>query len=177
MRIRTSAYRIPLIWLLALLAGGLAAVPWHGPMGAAVAFHPITSGDFGVAADQPHTPWVVVIASASDMHHHEYLIQSARSPVPPIDYTQSLLIIVFRGWSPTSGYEIRVDHVRATAVRMTILATATEPAPKDIVQLAVTSPYEIIVVARPPDLRGQVAFQLVLNGSRHVAFELVKTIE
>jgi hypothetical protein len=58
-----------------------------------------------------------------------------------------------------------------------ISATTSEPDPKKIVGTAVTSPYEIIAIARPPGMRGPVAFRLFLNGSRWSVFEIVKTIK
>lgn len=183
-RVRRYGCSILVLWLL---AGCRSAAPqpataaptadWSQMPGAEVAFQRVINNDFG---HQDHyearTPGLATIASDADRAIHETLIESAAA-AQSFDSASSIMIIVFNGWRPTTGYAIRVEQVRATTERVIIIATASEPAPDQTTGQAVTSPYEIIAIPRPAGRRGPVTFQLFLNGRAEAAAELVKIID
>jgi hypothetical protein len=157
------------------------AVPtsdWSEPPGAELDFQRVTYNGFGYSDYyESRAAGLAVIASDGDRNIHERLIAPADAAAQAIDYDRFIMVIVFNGWRSSTGYGIRVDHVRSVPAGVAILATASEPAPDQTTGQAVTSPYEIIAIPRPAGMRGPVAFQLFLNGSDEVAFEFVKLIE
>jgi len=174
MRVRRPRYLSLFIALLGLAAGGLAAAIWPGAKGGALPIQRVGYDDFSTAPYESPAPGLAVIAS--DRSVYEYRLPIAVK-APAIDYGRSMLVIVFNGWRPSSSYGIQVERVRATAENMDILATTVEPRPRPIVAPEATSPYEIIAMPRPVGMRGPVAFRMFPDGSRRVAFEVVKVIE
>lgn len=78
-------------------------------------------------------------------------------PLPPVDFAREMVIAVFLGEKPTSGYAAEIVEIRLTAEGLLVRVKATIP-PSGVPLLQVlTQPFHIVKV---PRYDGPVAFEV-----------------
>lgn len=79
-------------------------------------------------------------------------LEYPRPSAPPIDFETSMVVAAFMGQCMSGGCWIVIDDVVAVAedgdepARIVVRVTETTPAPGDIATMALTSPYDIVLV-------------------------------
>jgi hypothetical protein len=81
-----------------------------------------------------------------------------RKPIPKIDFAKRMLVGVFLGTRPTSGFSVRVVAVRAGQEALVVTYTERHPSPHAMVMPVLTAPF--VIVAVPLDT-GSVRFEAV----------------
>lgn len=73
-----------------------------------------------------------------------------RPPVQPVDFEKSSLVALFAGEKRTGGYSIAVEAVSLSSdgKTLTVRARETSPPKGSITTMVLTSPYQIVKVAR-----------------------------
>lgn len=66
-------------------------------------------------------------------------------PLPEVDFTRQTLAAVFQGLKRSGGYSIEVKAVKESADRVTVLVQELEPGPRNLVTMALSSPWEVVV--------------------------------
>lgn len=73
---------------------------------------------------------------------------------PPVDFESSMVVAAFMGTRTSGGCWIVIDEVEAVAedgdepARIVVRVTETTPAPGDIATMAMTAPYDIVIVGQ-----------------------------
>jgi hypothetical protein len=68
--------------------------------------------------------------------------------LPVIAWSDSIALFVLLGVRPTSGYEVRIEHITATRTGITVEALETTPRPLRAVATALTAPHQMVTVPR-----------------------------
>ncbi len=78
-----------------------------------------------------------------------------RPEAPEIDFDKHMALAVFMGQRSTGGYSVRIESVREFEKHIEVHYTSTSPSPGDMVTMAITSPYHIVIVpwAEQEDVR------------------------
>ncbi len=79
-----------------------------------------------------------------------------RPEVPEIDFNAHMIIAVFMGQRSSGGYAVTIDSVTEKENHVEVRYTTRSPGPGDMVTMALTSPYHIVVV--PAGKAGNVRF-------------------
>ncbi len=73
---------------------------------------------------------------------------------PPVDFESSMVVAAFMGMCTSGGCWIVIDEVEAVAedgdepARIVVRVTETTPAPGDIATMALTAPYDFVIVGQ-----------------------------
>lgn len=78
------------------------------------------------------------------------------NPAPAIDFASRMVVLVAIGPRNTGGYTVRVDAVTSDGSKATVQYTVTSPGPSCMTTQALTSPVDVVSVAR---LDGAVRFE------------------
>jgi hypothetical protein len=70
------------------------------------------------------------------------------NPAPPLDLATRIAVLVALGPRNTGGYTVRVDSVTTDGSRATVHYTVTSPGPSCMTTQALTSPVDVVSVAR-----------------------------
>ncbi len=65
-------------------------------------------------------------------------------PVPQENFTRYMLVAVFAGEQPSSGYSVEIISVKKTDDALVIIVEYDEPEPGVLVQDVITYPYHIV---------------------------------
>ncbi len=79
------------------------------------------------------------------------LSTSGRIPppdAPEIDFDRHMVVAVFMGRRNTGGYSVTIESVREVEERVLVRYSTRSPVPGDMVTMAITSPYHIVIVPR-----------------------------
>jgi hypothetical protein len=77
-------------------------------------------------------------------------------PVPVIDWTKDMVVVVVLGDRPTGGYSVEISGVEQLKDKLVVRSHAIEPAPGSVQTQAVTSPFAFRTV---PRFDGEVEFR------------------
>lgn len=67
--------------------------------------------------------------------------------VPEVDFQKQMVIGAFLGTRPTGGFSVRITRVTQND-KIVVCVAEQSPGPDDIVTMALTSPYHVVVVPR-----------------------------
>lgn len=116
--------------------------------GEAVAFEDLARGQYA-AVDEPA---YLVIGNSEDfaeLWHHMHQGQSAEPPLPTVDFSRRMVLAVFQGQRPSGGHSIIVEDVVRRGDHLRVTVSKTVPSENDMVTMALTSPYHLVVVNLP----------------------------
>lgn len=82
-------------------------------------------------------------------------------PLPPADLTKQVIIAVFQGRCPSSGYGITIIEVSETDEQLTVVVEYREPGPGERVLAVMTDPYCMVSI---PHSDKPVGFRIVEAG-------------
>ncbi len=84
--------------------------------------------------------------------------QTSSKPVPEIDFSKHLILVVFQGIKLTGGYGIEIIRVEIDEKRtkLNITAKFKKPGPNEAVDLGETSPYAIAKLLLPANKRNTI---------------------
>ena len=68
--------------------------------------------------------------------------------LPNLDFSQSILVIVFAGEKPSGGYTIQVKRIIQTDQEVVVYVTETKPARDQLAITQITYPYQIVILPR-----------------------------
>ena len=68
--------------------------------------------------------------------------------LPPIDFTQVVVLAAFDGTKPTAGYSFDIDAVIYTGTALNVEATAQQPGTGCFTLQVITFPFQIVTVDR-----------------------------
>ena len=68
--------------------------------------------------------------------------------VPPVDFSKYTLAAIFQGLQRSGGYSISVEGVTEEENRVTLALREVEPGPRNIVTMALSSPWEVVAFPR-----------------------------
>jgi hypothetical protein len=70
------------------------------------------------------------------------------TPEPPkVDFREHMVVAAFMGTKPTGGYAVRITRVAQNG-KLIVSVREQSPGPGDMVTMALTSPYHVVVVPR-----------------------------
>jgi hypothetical protein len=81
-----------------------------------------------------------------------------RKPIPTIDFAKRMLVGVFLGTRPTSGFSVQIVEVRDEQGVLVVRYSEHRPSPRAMVRQVLTAPF--VIVSVPPDA-GRVRFEAV----------------
>ena len=67
---------------------------------------------------------------------------------PAIDFSKNMLVAVFLGTRPTTGFAVEIVGVREEGGGLVVAYKETRPAPDSVAAQMLTSPYHIVAVPR-----------------------------
>lgn len=79
-----------------------------------------------------------------------------RKPFPNVDFSTRMIVGVFVGTRPTSGYSVRIVEVRAQENALLVAYAEHRPSPRASVMQVLTAPFELVSVPRN---EGEVRFE------------------
>ena len=82
-----------------------------------------------------------------------------RSPMPKIDFTQRMIVGIFLGTRPTSGFSVQVVEVVSEQEVLVVKNSERRPSPRAMVMQVLTAPFAIVSV---PAHAGSVRFEPVM---------------
>lgn len=80
------------------------------------------------------------------------------------DLSAYLVVVIYQGWKGSTGYSVEVADIQRKNNTITVYARFREPAPREITNPLVTSPYYILKIKKTSGLKGDFIFVLVANG-------------
>jgi hypothetical protein len=111
---------------------------------------------------EERAPRLAIVTSQSDLSYVETdLLSIYLEQVSEVDFSKSLVIIVFQGEKPTTGYSVEVISIRRQANTVWVCAQSHEPESRQATGQSITSPYYIAQVEWIPDVQGEFTFVLV----------------
>jgi hypothetical protein len=75
--------------------------------------------------------------------------------LPPVDFTENMVIAVFLGARPSSGYTVDITEIRGVGNGLEVWVHETRPRPEDLVLAVITYPSDFVIV---PPVDGEVRF-------------------
>jgi len=118
---------------------------------------------------QDKEPGLLIIAGPDDLAEAEQFITSeALLALSHLDFTTHLAIIAFRGWIPTGGGFVRIEHVRHQGNEISIYAQTTLNNPLGGGPAVETSPYHLIKMSKAELEKSSFTFNLFFGGIRPV---------
>jgi hypothetical protein len=72
----------------------------------------------------------------------------AQRAAPPLDFTQSIVVAVFLGTRPTSGFAVEIAAVRTEGNRVVVEYREQRPPRDALLAQVLTSPFHIVRLAR-----------------------------
>ncbi|MDT8391297.1 MAG: protease complex subunit PrcB family protein [Lentisphaeria bacterium] len=72
---------------------------------------------------------------------------SPKPAVPPVDFAKHMVIAVFMGRRNTGGHAVKIVNVEETD-KVIVTIRESSPAEGDLVTMALTSPYHVIVIPK-----------------------------
>lgn len=75
-------------------------------------------------------------------------VQIPAPALPSVDFARYRVAMVLAGPRPSGGYSIAVERVQFTGDKLLVEARERTPAPGSIQTLAMTSPYEVVLLPR-----------------------------
>jgi len=109
-------------------------------------FVTVTQGNVSLI-DEPRT---VVIRSAEEWR----TLWKAHSPqtVLDVDFNGAVVVGVFLGSRPTSGYRVQIEAIRQRGTTMVVEYRERRPDPADVVAQILTAPFHVVRVASRPEM-------------------------
>jgi hypothetical protein len=120
--------------------GIIAAMVLHQ---AALTFTTIAQGQSGQIEDTRQ----VVIRSATEWQ--TLWRRHSAEPVPPVDFSRSVVIGIFLGSRPTAGYGVTITRVSSQGEKTIVEYVERRPDADAIVAQVITSPFHLVTVAQP----------------------------
>jgi len=74
-----------------------------------------------------------------------------KPPLPPLDFNKQVAIGVFLGLKTTGGYHVAIQQVRRAGDSLEVVVKKTAPQPGQMVTMALTQPYSVVVVPKTID--------------------------
>lgn len=139
------------LMIFAAFFGLLHPVSAEALVGEALVFRPIGGGCYGGVTDRR-------FVAVKDLDEWRALwgeIYGNVLPLPPlpeVDFSRQTLAAVFQGLKRSGGYSIEVEAVKESADRVTVVVREWEPGPRNLVTMALSSPWEVVtfpVSAKP----------------------------
>ena len=69
-------------------------------------------------------------------------------PTPSVDFAKYTLAAIFQGLQRSGGYSISVERVTEEEDRIAVAVLEVEPGPRNIVTMALSSPWEVVAFPR-----------------------------
>ncbi len=69
-------------------------------------------------------------------------------PVPDVDFSKATVAGVFRGSRPMAGFRVEITAVRSHDAATIVHYTEHQPAPGSVIAQVLTSPFDLVAVAR-----------------------------
>lgn len=88
------------------------------------------------------------------MWDEQTALVSPRPALPDVDFERSMVVAAFSGQRTSGGYSIAIEEIvavpasDASPARIVVRVAETAPSPDDAVTMAMTAPYDIVVVPR-----------------------------
>ena len=83
-----------------------------------------------------------------------------RGPLPPVDFTREMVVAVFVGSRPTSGYSVEIVRAVGNSGTLVVEYVETAPSRDAITAQVLTAPYHLAAI---PKHDGEVRFQKVVK--------------
>ena len=109
------------------------------------------------SVDQTRT----VVIRSSDEWSALWRAHAADKPAPPVDFTKEMVVGVFLGSRPTSGYSVEIVQTRQGPNGLVVEYREGSPARDMMTAQVITSPYHLVAVQKSA---GKVTFEKL--GSR-----------
>ena len=94
------------------------------------------------------TPRNVVVGTAEEWTAL-WTANNPQAPPAKIDFARNVVVAVFLGARPTSGFEVDITAVRTAGGPTVVEYIERRPDPADVVAQVVTSPFHIVSLPRP----------------------------
>ncbi len=88
-------------------------------------------------------PRQVVVRTASEWEQL-WKAHALDRPLPPIDFTRSMVIGVFLGYRPTGGYAVEITGIERKDSEAVVTYRERKPQKTDIVTQMITMPYHLV---------------------------------
>ena len=72
---------------------------------------------------------------------------------PPVDFSESFILVVAMGEKPTSGYAVEIGQVVREGPRLVVEVRSIEPDSERMQATVITRPYALIRIKRQPELK------------------------
>ncbi|MBV9210079.1 MAG: DUF885 family protein [Acidobacteria bacterium] len=71
-------------------------------------------------------------------------------PMPEVNFNTRAVVVVYQGRKSTGGYSIAVEEIRRTGSNLVVKVKEQSPRPGEITTDALTSPFVVVSIPRPP---------------------------
>ena len=136
-KLKGSAVVVLLFWMLGPMASAQnseQSIPFERPS--------------GLSCGGPEQRTMSVIRSELGMRRLVRKSRGSKIGSPKVDFRKQMLIVIFQGTQPSSGYGIRVTELIETSNALRVLIEETAPGKSCNVLDAVTHPCDLIVTKR-----------------------------
>ena len=116
--------------------------------GTVVPFVPVGRGSYGGVTERRY----VIVRAPDEWVELWAEIKGNVIPVPPppeVDFSRQAVVAVFQGLQRSGGYSISVEAIIETGDRIEVEVREQEPGPRNLVTMALTSPWEAVAFPAP----------------------------
>ncbi len=114
---------------------------------------------------QGEEPRIIVLTKTNDIAKIEEMIsQQAQHELSQVDFNKYIVVAVFQGWKPSSGYGVDILAVARIGERIPVYAVFIEPPPDTVVSDVEISPYQLVKI-RKDGMDGIFIFELIVNNA------------
>ena len=107
--------------------------------GAYVPFTPIASGSRSSVSTR-----VNYVITTSDQLAQLWKMIDVATPPPTVDFTKNVVLAVFAGKQPTTGFEISVDKIQDSTSTREVVINIAKPGGSCVLAQSETAPYQIV---------------------------------
>jgi hypothetical protein len=144
-----AAFAVLLAGIIIVLSLPLFTASLHAsPSGTHVTFLQIGRGSYGGVSERRF----VVVRSPEEWLELWAEINGNVLPIPPapqVDFTRNAVAAVFQGLKRSGGYSIAVQGIFESGDRITVTVREDEPGPRNLVTMALSSPWHAVVFPHP----------------------------
>jgi hypothetical protein len=109
-------------------------------------------------------PRLTVVAAPEQVSELEgFVYSSVLQQVSETDFSTHLILAIFHGYRGASNYSVEVEEVVRKDRTIIVYAKFLDPDPGEPTVEITSSPYYVLRVKKPTDLRGEFTFVLIAN--------------
>jgi hypothetical protein len=94
--------------------------------------------------------YLELVSNQADWQRVWRTVGGGDRPMPEVNFNTRAVVVVYQGRKNTGGYSIAVEEIRRTGANLILKVKEQSPRPGEITTDALTSPFVVVSIPRPP---------------------------